>query len=132
MSEANIETVRRMYAWVETHTETCRELVTPDYQVDASEIAPEGSWPRDYDGAEEILREYWTTFEDFHFDEVQVIHADDAQVVTTVVDGGRLRGSTQELMSRYFHVWGFRDGKVASVSIHTDRARALEAAGLAQ
>ena len=52
------------------------------------------------------------------------------QVVTVVRDGGRLKGSDAEVWNRFFHVWAFRSGKVLRLSVHTDRDRALEAAGL--
>ena len=35
-----------------------------------------------------------------------------------------------EVWSNFFHVWTFADGKVTRLSLHNDRNRALEAAGL--
>jgi ketosteroid isomerase-like protein len=32
--------------------------------------------------------------------------------------------------NRFVHVWTFRDGTIVRLSIHTDRDRALEVAGL--
>ena len=57
-------------------------------------------------------------------------HADEEQVVTCVRDGGRIKGSDAEVWNRFFHVWTFGDGKIVRLSIHTDKNRALEAAGL--
>jgi ketosteroid isomerase-like protein len=132
MSEENLETVRRAYEGVTARFATPRELVHPEYEVDASEISPEGEWPRGYDASEEILREYWLTFDKFHVELEEVIHADDGLVVDVVRDGGQLKGSDAEVWNRYFHVWTFRDGKIAGLSIHTDRNRALEAARLSE
>jgi ketosteroid isomerase-like protein len=132
MSQENVETVRRVYEGVTARLETPRELLHPEYEVDAREVSLEGAWPRGYDASEEILREYWGTFEDFYVEIEEVIHADDEQVVDVVRDGGRLKGSDAEVWNRFFHVWTFRDGKIVRLSIHTDRNRALEAAGLSE
>jgi ketosteroid isomerase-like protein len=78
------------------------------------------------------MRPYWETFEAFHVEIEEVIHADEVQVVDLVRDGGRMKGSDAEVWNRFFHVWTFRDGKVVRVSIHTDRSSALEAAGLSE
>jgi len=43
-----------------------------------------------------------------------------------------MRGSDSEVWNRFFHVWTFADGKVVRLSIHTDRNRALEAAGISE
>jgi len=59
-----------------------------------------------------------------------VIHVEDRQVVVAVRDGGRLRQSDAEVWNRFFHVWTFRNGKIVRRSSHSDRDRALEAAGL--
>jgi ketosteroid isomerase-like protein len=61
-----------------------------------------------------------------------VIHADEEKVVTAVRDGGRIRGGDSEVWNRFFHVFTFRDGKIVRQSIHTDRNRTLEAAGLSE
>ena len=130
MSQENVEIVRRMYDAVSARLVTPPELLAPGYEVDAGEVSPEGSWPRDYEGAEEVLRDYWQTFEQFHIEVEEVIHADDQQVVTVVRDGGRMKGTDSEVWNRFFHVWTINDGKIARLSIHTDRGRALQAAGL--
>jgi ketosteroid isomerase-like protein len=59
-----------------------------------------------------------------------LIHVDERRVVTAVRDGGRMKGSDAEVWNRFFHVWTFAEGKIIRLSIHTDRDRALEAAGL--
>jgi ketosteroid isomerase-like protein len=87
---------------------------------------------RGIEAAEETLREYWETFENFQVELKEVIHADEGQVVTAVRDGGRLKGSDAEVWNRFFHVWTFEKGKIVRLSIHTERNRALEAAGLSE
>ncbi len=75
MSEENVDTVRRAYERVTADLETPRELLHPEYEVDARDVSPEGAWPRGYDASEEVLREYWGTFEDFRVEIEEVIHA---------------------------------------------------------
>ena len=60
----------------------------------------------------------------------EVVYADEGRVVNAVRDGGRMRGTDAEVWNRAFHVWTFRDGRIVRLSVHTDRARALEVAGL--
>ncbi len=75
---------------------------------------------------------YWKTFDDFRIEIEEVVYADEKQVITRIRDGGRLKGSDSEVWQRFFHVWTLVGGKVARLSIHTDRSRAFEAAGIAE
>ncbi len=132
MSQENVETVRRAYAGVRARLEPPRELFDPEYELDARDVSPDFGVLRGFDAAQEAFLSYWETFEKFHVEDEEVIHADQAQVITRVRDGGRMKGSDAEVWNRFFHVWTFRDGKVLSLSIHTDKNRALEAAGLSE
>ena len=132
MSQENVETVRRVYEGVNVRLEPPRELFGADYEVDATESAPDVGVVRGFDGTQEAFRPYWETFEDFHVEIEEVIHVSERQVVTAVRDGGRMRGSEAEVWNRFFHVWTFGDGKIVRLSIHTDKNRALEAAGLSE
>ena len=78
------------------------------------------------------MREYWETFEAYRVEIDEVIHADEARVVNVVRDGGRMRGTDAEVWNQFFHVWTLRYGKIVHLSIHTDRNRSLEAAGLSE
>ena len=53
-------------------------------------------------------------------------------MINVVRDGGRMKGTDAEVWNRFFHNWTFRDGRAVRLSIHTDRNRALEAAGLSE
>jgi len=130
MSEENLEIVRRNYESVTATLRMSPELFHVDFEVDATSVGAGVGVTRGLEAAQAFLQEYWETFENFHVDLEEVIHADGEQVVTAVRDGGRLRGSDAEAWSRFFHVWGFANGKIARLSIHIERDRALEAAGL--
>ena len=125
-----MEIVRRNYERVTATLQMPPELYHADFEVDATSVGAGVGVTRGLEAAQEFLSEYWETFENFRVELEEVIHADDEQVVTVVRDGGRTRGSGAEIWSRFFHVWGFDDSKIAHLSIHIDRKRALEAAGL--
>jgi ketosteroid isomerase-like protein len=132
MSEKNVETVRRVYEGVNARLEAPRELFDPDYEFDNTELWPDVVEVLGFDAAQEAMREYWETFEAYHVEIEEVIYADEGRVVDVVRDGGRMRGTDAEVWNRFFHVWTLRDGRIVRLSIHTDRTRSLEAAGLSE
>jgi ketosteroid isomerase-like protein len=132
MSEKNVEIVRRIYDVIVASPEAVRELYASDYELDVTDIGPDIGVIRGFDAANEALRSYFETFEDFYIDIEEVIHADEERVVTEVHDGGRMPGSDSEVRNHRFHVFAFRGGKVVRFSSHLDRNQALEAAGLSE
>ena len=130
MSEEHVESVRRIYDEIVASPEAVRELYASDYELDVTDIGPDIGVIRGFDAANEALRSYFETFEDFYMEIEEVVHADEERVVTEVHDGGRMPGSDSEVRNHRFHVFAFRDGKVVRFSSHLDRNRALEAAGL--
>jgi ketosteroid isomerase-like protein len=132
MSEENVEIVRRIYDEIVASPEAVRELYASDYELDVTDIGPDIGVIRGFDAANEALRSYFETFEDFYIQIEEVVHADEERVVTDVHDGGRMPGSDSEVRNHRFHVFAFREGKVVRFSSHLDRDRALEAAGLSE
>jgi ketosteroid isomerase-like protein len=131
MSQGNVETVQRVYDGVTARLEIPQELFDRAWELDAMDVSPDfGGVLRGLEATEEALLTYWETFEGFSVEIEEVIHADDERVVTAVRDGGRMKGSDAEVWNRFLHVWTFGNGKIVRLSIHTDRNRALEAAGL--
>jgi ketosteroid isomerase-like protein len=133
MSQANLEVVARIYDGVSVRLEPPRELFEPDFECDDSDVPLDTvAVLRGYDAVQESMLPYWKTFDDFRVEIEEVVYADEKQVITRVRDGGRLKGSDSEVWNRFFHVWTLVGGKVARLSIHTDRSRAFEAAGIAE
>jgi ketosteroid isomerase-like protein len=132
VSQENVEIVRRAYEEVNARLDVPAELLAPEYEFDARDVAADIGIVRGIEASGEALRQYWETFEDFHVDLKEVLHADEEHVVTAVQDGGRMKGSDAEVWNHLFHVWTFRDGKAVRTSSHTDRDRAFEAAGLGE
>ena len=131
MSEENVEIMRRIYEEINLRLEFPREWFDPDCVTDWTEIAPEGGLFRGIDATNAAIAAYFGTFENFHVAVEEIVYADEERVVAAIRDGGRIRGSSTEITSPYFHAWTFRDGKVARLSSHTDKAAALKAVGLA-
>jgi ketosteroid isomerase-like protein len=132
MSQRNIDLVREVYARVTADLRIPHGLLDPDWSLDATDVSPDVAGILRGPAATEELRPYWETFDDFRVEIEEVIHADDRQVVDVVRDGGQIKGSDAEVWNRFFHVWTFGDGKIVHLSIHSDRKRALEAAGLSE
>jgi ketosteroid isomerase-like protein len=132
MSQENVEIVRLNYERVTATLRMPPELYHADFEVDATGVGAGVGVTRGLEAAQGFLQEYWETFEHFRVELEEVIHADDEQVVTAVRDGGRIRGSDAETWSHFFHVWRFDRGKITRLSIHIERSRALEAAGLSE
>lgn len=130
MSERNVELVRRMYANFAAGMELTPEMFTADFELDGTDVSMEGGVVRGVEEANSALRPYHDTFEDFHVEIEEVIHADDEHVVCIVRDGGRIRGSDAEVSNRFFNAFSFREGRIRRLSFHTDRDRAFAAAGL--
>ena len=124
--------MRRAYEAVTASLELPQELFHSDWELDVTDVSPEVAGVLHGLEATEEMRPYWETFESFHVEIEEVIHADEGQVVDVVRDGGKIKGSEAEVWNRFFHVWTFGDGKVVRLSIHLDRNQALEAAGLSE
>ena len=102
MSEKNVETVRRVYEGVNARLEVPRELFDPAYEFDNTELWPDITEVLGFDAAQEAMREYWETFEAYHVEIEEMIHADEGRVVNVVRDGGRMTGTDAEVWNRFF------------------------------
>jgi ketosteroid isomerase-like protein len=129
MSEEIVDAVQRIYESVTAGMGWPEELFDANFESHMGDV---GVGALRLDATQEALGEYFETFEDFNVEIEELIQADGEHVVATIRDGGRIRGSDATVSNRYFHVWTFRDGKVVRLSVHTERGRALEAAGLSE
>jgi ketosteroid isomerase-like protein len=130
MSMDNVELVRSAYRECSDRHDMPPTLFVPDFEVDSTDVGP-GNFGiiRGLDLAHRQLRDYWEIFDGFRVEIEQVIHHDENCVVTVVRDGGRLRESGGEVSNRFYHVWTVAGGRATRLSIHTNRGKALEAAG---
>ncbi len=132
MSQENVEAVSGIYGAISGGREPPRELFGSEFEMDVSEVAPDFGLMRGAEAAYGAMATYWEMFEDFHIEVREVIHADRTRVVTAVRDGGRMKGSEAEVWNDYFNVWLFSGAQIVRQSVHLDRRRALEAAGLSE
>lgn len=73
-------------------------------------------------------RQYWSTFEDYHLDALELIEAG-SSIVVIVRERGRGRGSGAPFERRWAQVWTFRSGRIVRWEAFPDRAAAIRAAG---
>jgi ketosteroid isomerase-like protein len=131
MSQENVAVVMRIYQQVSASLALPAEPFASDCVTDWTQVSPDFGVAHGVAATNEALSSYFETFENYHVEADEILHADKNRVVTSVRDGGRISGSETEVSNRFFHTWTFRNGKVIRLSSHTDRERALEAAGLA-
>jgi uncharacterized protein len=132
MSSQDIEILRRGYrAFGERDISFVLSFVHPDVELEVYTERPDIA-DRVYRGHEGFLRnlaEMTDVFDDFRIEVEEFIEGDD-RVVAVVRARGRGRSSGVDIDQRLFHVWTVQEGKATRLEIHSDRARALEAAGI--
>jgi ketosteroid isomerase-like protein len=132
MSQENSRSVQRAYRHATASLELPLELYDADMVLDARDVAPDFGVVHGREASQEQLRGYWEIFDGYRVEMGEVIHADETHVVNVALDRGRAGASEAEVENRYFHVWTFADGRIARLSIHTDRDIALGAVGLSE
>jgi ketosteroid isomerase-like protein len=92
---------------------------------------------QDVDLVERVLNEaqnrpaaLWTgPFDEWGYEVGEVIDAGDS-VVAQIHQWGRGKGSGAGVESRFWQAWTISDGKIVRATHHSEKAEALEAAGL--
>jgi ketosteroid isomerase-like protein len=126
MSEENVEIVRRFY----------EDILRGDHAAALRCLAPDVVFTVTQEGSvhgREAIRAMWERWED-DWEEARPVAEEfidvGDQVVVTVHEWGRGRGSGIEVEGRFFNVVTLRDRKVVRKVEFTERAQALEDAGL--
>ncbi len=132
MSQENLELAHRAYESITATRRLDPALFDERFEHDITQLTGGSTITHGRDAAEELLREYWETFEDFRTELEELIHADQKQVVAVVRDHGHMGGGSGEFSNRFFHVVTVGEGRITRLSVHTDRRRALAAAGLSE
>jgi ketosteroid isomerase-like protein len=81
------------------------------------------------DGFRQLWLDWLEPWESYHVEVDEMIDAGD-MVVCLIRDRGRRSDVDAEVEIRASSVWEIRDGRIVKVAFYTDRAAALEAAGL--
>jgi ketosteroid isomerase-like protein len=131
MPEENVEVrneaVRRFIAAFEAEDDVFRATLHPE--IEWYPIEENRTPTRGIDAALRNRNEWLATWDQYQQDVEEVIEDTD-DVVVCVHIKARGHGSGIETNVRFFPQFKVRDGKVAYIYDHEDRAAALEAAGL--
>ena len=130
MSQENVEIVRSVYADPDGLTGGASGKVSPDAEFDFTAVYPDKPVVK---GVDELRR-----FRDtgpwagspVHFEPEQFFDVDNDRVLVFVRVSVTGRGSGAPVDIRVAHELTVRQGRVVRFKVHTDRAEALEAAGL--
>ena len=130
MPQENAEEVARRWIWAfENDDDVFRDILHPEIEW----FPFEENHTRFY-GVESAvrLRNQWLdTWQEMQGEAEEVVQEDDAVVATLrVIARGKISGVKTDV--RLYLQFKVRDGKVAYLFEHTDRAAALEAAGLSE
>ena len=131
MSQENVEIVRECYERFAATGEVVADRATDDFVWDMSNFH---GWPEQqvYEGVEgtgAFLRAWMEAWEDWEL-EVEALHDSGDKVVAIVHQHGRSKAAGMPVEMYFAQVWTLRDGKQSRMDMYSDRAEALEAAGL--
>jgi ketosteroid isomerase-like protein len=132
MPSRDIELLRTGYAaFSDRDLSFVLSFVDPDVELEVYTERPDmtDTVYRGHEGFLENLAELTEVFDDFQIEPEELTEGGDA-IFAVVRVSGRGRSSGVAIDQRLFHVWTIRDGKALRLEIHSDRERALRAAGV--
>jgi ketosteroid isomerase-like protein len=127
MSQEHVETVRRWFWAFENDEMVFRELTHPE--IEWAPFEENHTVSHGLAGARRIRGEWLDAWGEYHLDIEEIVHGGDDIVVSGQLSA-RGKASGVEVDVRLHGHMKVRDGKVAYIFEHEDRAAALEAAGL--
>jgi ketosteroid isomerase-like protein len=129
MSEANVELVRRGLADVNFFWDLLDEDVVWDLTgTPVMDLSPT------YEGREAVIaasRHYFGTWSDYQLQARELIDAG-TRVVVVLREQGRGKGSGAPFDRLFAQLWTFRAGRIVRWEVFSDKAAAMEAAGLSE
>jgi ketosteroid isomerase-like protein len=99
------------------------------WEVAALDVPDAGPIYHGPEGVRDFFRRWIGAFDEWGYEVAETIDAADS-VVVHIRQWGRGKGSGVAVEQRFWQVWTIRDGKVIRGTLHTDKAEALDAAGL--
>jgi ketosteroid isomerase-like protein len=128
MSQENVERLRAVYSeWAQGNFQAGRELFADDVVFE-----PMSDGRKAYVGPEAVadqMRDFFAQWSEFTIEAQEFAEVGEA-VLVTERQYGKGKSSGIETEMTFYSAWIFRDGLVVRALWETDRARALEAAGL--
>jgi ketosteroid isomerase-like protein len=129
MSEENVEVVRRAFQYLASGRGGSEVLASFDPNVVMKPVETGATYG--VIAIRDNFERWQSTFDELEVTVEEIIDAGD-RVVHSAHWRGRGRGSGVEVDARYSEVYTLRDGKIIRVDEYTERADALEAAGLSE
>ena len=133
MSDENLQIVRGSWgAWIRGDLDAVFESLAPDVEWDTSTFEgwPDAGVYRGHDDVRRSFDEWLATWDRYEAGVDDYLDAGDDKVVVLAWQRGYGGGSDAPVEMRWVQVCTLRDGLVTRVEFYSDRARALEAAGL--
>jgi ketosteroid isomerase-like protein len=137
MSEENVELIRRITEAVDRGDLDGAVAIAnplPEFEFDPSTWFPQADLvgvQRGPEGLRRVLEPFWSEFDDLHVELHELIDAGD-QVFASATVRGRGKHSGVETGLDLWGVWTVREGRAVRWQGFTNRAAALEAAGLGE
>jgi ketosteroid isomerase-like protein len=128
MSQENVEIVRRAFAF-EVHGRGDPAGALADFDPDLVLNPVEEAPSHGPDAVRDYYERWESSWEELKVTTEEFIDAGD-RVVVTALFRGRGRGSGIMVETRFYELYTLRDGKIVRLDEFTERAEALEAAGL--
>ena len=127
MSEENVEVVRRAFQYLVSGRGGSEVLASFDLNVVMKPVETGATYG--VNAIRDNFDRWQSTFDELSVTVEEMIDAGD-RVVHSAHWRGRGRGSGIKVDARYHEVYTLRDGKIIRVDEYTERAEAVEAAGL--
>jgi ketosteroid isomerase-like protein len=129
MSQENVELIQRMYdAFHRGDAGGALAYFDPDVEVDATIRVDEGVG-RGRDAVQAMVARWVGAWDEWRED-LEEIRDLDSHVLVVSTQRGRAKGSGIELGTRYAVLYEIRDSKITRMTLYSDPAQAVEAAGL--
>jgi uncharacterized protein len=124
--EKDVERVRAIYqAFNEGGVEAIMGRLAPEFQVRDRESSPDRETRHGKEGMKQLFDSYMEAFDALRLDPEEFIEAGD-QVVVSLRQRARGKGSGAEVVGRIVHVWCIREGAPLELRIFGDKVQALE------
>jgi uncharacterized protein len=125
--EEDVDRLRGAYeAFNEGGVEAIFERLAPGFQVRDRESSPDRQTRHGKEGIKQLFDSYMEAFDALRLEPEEFIDAGD-QIVVSLHQRIRGKGSGAEVVGRIAHVWTMRDGAAHRLRIFSDKERALEA-----
>jgi uncharacterized protein len=123
----DVERLRGAYAaFNEGGVEAILERLSPDFQVRDRESSPDRETRYGREGVKQLFDSYMEAFDALRLEPEEFIDAGD-QIVVSLHQLVRGKGSGAQVVGRIAHVWTMRRGAGLRLRIFADKERALEA-----